>query len=245
MTQRQTNPVYVNCVIQGDRLELNLEGRYWQEQADHKKNHISKYIFYNNIFGNRREKINARQRERYWKDPEYRRQLSRESYARRHPKKQQSIDERFMPACRLQCEECQHPDCILPHDWLKKAYAAEFLAKHPDYFKQYRLEHAEERKDYERQRYQQKKPEILKRQKEHRQKPEVKAKRAEYDRQYRKAHPESAKLRKKRYAEAHPDRVRAQKRAYYAAHKDEINARRREIRRELRTGNENSSHCEM
>ena len=55
--------------------------------------------------------------------------------------------------------------------------------------------------------------------KEHRSKPEIKAKRAAYDKEYRKTHPEV---------------VRRKRKKYYEAHKNEINAKRRQQRAELK-----------
>ena len=183
------------------------------------------------------------QRARYWRDPDYYRQLARESYARNNPRKPRVPDERFLPECRLACDNCPYRDCILPANWLKQAYFNEFKKNNPDYFRQYREEHKEERKAYNKERYLQKRDDILAKQRLHRQKPEVKAARAAYDKQWQKSNPDAVKkkkakyvashreeirARKKAYNASHQEEIRAQRRSYYAAHKDEICAKRRE-----------------
>lgn len=215
---RKDFPVYVTKVIQSERVPLDLEGSRSREQAVHRMQHKKLYEYYNDLLGDRRERRNQQSRARYWRDPDYYRQLARESYRRRyipHPKK---LDQRFQPECQFRCDACPYPDCILPADWKRRAYAEDFIKRNPDYFRQYRQEHSEELKAYNHQYYATHKEECREYQKEHRQKPEIKAQRAAYDKAYRQtpAGKESAKRRKAKY---------------YAAHREEINEKRREKRR--------------
>lgn len=234
--QRQTNPLYIDHVIQTEKVDLNLEMVYSRERAVHKKQHQELYAYYNTVFADYRERRNAAQRERYWADPEYSRMRAREYYSRSYEKHPKAIDKRFLPECGLQCFECRHEDCILPPDWLKKAHNEDFKKNHPDYFTQYRATHREERSAYGKRRYVANKETVLQQIREHRQKPEVKAQRAKYDAAYRKANPERDREKHKRY---------------YARHKDEINAKKRAKRAERRKNDEferctnNTANCQV
>ncbi len=226
--QRQKQPVYVDHVIQQDRLDLNLEIRYMQEHLNHRKQHKKMWEFYNKLFGDLRERRNQRQRERYWQDPEYHRMLVRKSYYKHRAPSVRRINPPVLPECGMECFNCPHEDCILPENWLQQSYMADYLRKNPDYFAKYREAHREELREKYRLYYAENKVDVLRRQQERRQKPEVKAQRAAYNKSYRKAHPESAKRKKRKYIDAHRDRVNANKRSYQQKHRDEINLRQKQ-----------------
>lgn len=213
--QRQMQPVYVEHILQQEMQDLNLETRRWREEQAHKAQHRALYIFYNNLFGDLRERRNQRQRQKYWQDPEYYRMLSRQSYNKHRKPPTRQVIPKYLPECGLNCSDCLYEDCILTENWEKKAYMDNFLRNNPDYFAKYRETHREELREKGKRYYAENAEKIRKRAKLHRQKPEVRAQRAAYDQAYRKAHPESEIRRRKRY---------------YAAHRDEINARRRQQR---------------
>lgn len=208
--------MYIQGVIQENRLDLNLDGRYWKEQNTHKKEHRKLYDYYNSLFGNLREKRNAWQRMRYWANPERARKVRRKYY-KKHPASGRSIPEKYMPECGLNCTSCPHSDCILPENWMKRAQFLSFCQKNPEYFKQYRQQNKDRISAYNRAWYQKNKIEKQTKQKAHRSDPQVKKQRAEYDRHYRKEH---------------IDADREEHRRYYQRHKEEINARKREKRAE-------------
>ena len=212
--QRISEPVYVDHVIQGEQLDLRLEIRRMREQSEHKVEHRKRYVYYNRLFGDYRERRNKQNRERYWRDPEFARQRAREWYQKHYVKKGRSIDQRFLPECNLQCEECRYPDCILPEDWLKRAYQDAFLKSHPDYFANYRETHREELREKGRAYHAANREKRLEWQHQYRQQPEVKRKKAAYDAAYRQTEAGKASSRRR-------------KEKYYAAHRDEINAKRR------------------
>lgn len=190
---------------------------FFREQRKHKEQHHRMYEYYNKIFGDLNERRAARARERYHKDPERYRQQTRNWY-NKHCKSNAvpTISEDIMPPCHLDCENCPHDDCVLPENWEKQARYKRWLANNPDYHQRYREKHREQIRTAGKDYYATHKAEILKRRREHRQKPEVKAARNAYDKAYNQAHPEKKKAKSKRY---------------YEAHKDEINARKREKRR--------------
>ncbi len=229
---RRSNPVYIVNLIQSDRLPLDLDGQRDREQLAHRTQHKKLYEYYNDLFGNRRDRRNRQCRARYWRDPDYYRQLARESYRRRYDPRPKKLDQRFQPECQFHCDDCPYPDCILPTDWRRRAYAEDFINRNPDYFRQYRLEHREELKAYNQQYYADHKEKRWEYQRAHRQKPEVKAQRAAYDKAYRQtaAGKESARRRRAKY---------------YAAHKDQINAKRREKRNGTGTSAKGPAHSEM
>lgn len=227
MENRKIEPLYVNGFIMAEPLPLSIELEREKERLHHYITHRKNYVFYNTLFGDFRERRNKQQRDRYHADLEFSRQRAREWYRAHYVKQVKPIPESILPECQLNCENCKHEDCVLPEDWRKKANQANWLKNNPDYFANYRKENRqllrEKGKDY----YAQHRDERLTYQKEHRSKPEVKAQRAAYDKEYRKTHPEIEREKKRRYNERHRDKVLEQKKAYYEAHKDEINAKRR------------------
>lgn len=225
--KRKTDPIYVNGLIM-TKHPKNIELEIEKERAIHKETHRKNYVLYNTLFGDYRERRNKQQRDRYYADLEYSRRRAREWYHTHYVKQVKPIPEAIMPECQMNCLECKYKDCILPEEWRKKANQANWKKNNPDYFANYRTKKRqllrEKNKDY----YAQHKNERLTYLKEHRTKPEIKAQRAAYEKEYRKANPEKARERKRRYNERHPEKVKAWKKTYYKTHKDEINAKRRE-----------------
>ena len=205
--QRRTTPVYVSGIIQGERTFIDLKGKYWREQQEHRKKHKKLYYIYNCLWGNTLEKNRTRSKARYDADPEYWRMKAAEYYRRKHP--QQSEDPipvgATLPECGLNCDCCPYPDCTLPDDWREKE-----------------INRIRNRRFYKNNR-----EKLLEKQKERRSRPEVKAQRAEWDKQYRKKHPEKDREKQRRYREKHPEKVREITRAYYQKNKYTINAKRR------------------
>lgn len=217
---RISRPIYIQGTIQGNRTDLDLEGRYQREKIAHKDKHRRMYVLYNTLFGNYREQRNAQNRKRYWSDPEYYRMLARKFYKKRCKPKNRAIEDRFLPSCGLQCSACEYEDCILPANWLQKAHQHAFIEANPDYFANYRKQHTEERRAYDKRYYQENREKILERIRTHRADPAVKQQRAKYDAQYRKTHRDADRERHRRY---------------YARHKEEINARKCSKRAEVKS----------
>ncbi|MBP3674051.1 MAG: hypothetical protein J6J18_09515 [Oscillospiraceae bacterium] len=221
---RFTDPVYVSGVIQGNRLELDLESRYWREQHDHKIAHKKKYYQYNFLFGDLKEKNRLRCRTYYYANQERCNEQIRKNYRKHHqPIELKMPDEAYLPKCGLKCEECTAPDCTLPEDWRLKALNRQRNKKYYD--KHQKI--------------------ILEKQRKIRQRPEVKAYRAEQNREYQRTHREKIAQKSKKWRDAHKDQVREIQRAYYAANKDIINAKRRAKRNGLQGSKENPEHREM
>lgn len=211
--KRANTPIYRSGVVQGEPLDLRLELRRWREQVLHRKTHQRLYVMYNSLFGDLTERRNARQRERYWANPERAREVARIWYRKhRASASQRHPNESHLPECGFRCEECPHDDCIVPENWYRRNYNQRYYAEHPEYFSEYREIHRAERSEYNKQWYREHREEKLARQKLHRAEPKVKAQRAEYDKKWQKDH---------------PDLVRAKRARYYERHRDEINARRR------------------
>lgn len=213
MEARQAKPVYIRGEIQCNRLDLNLDGRKMQEKLAHQKKHFAAYQYYNRIFGNLLEHRREYQRKRYWSDPVRARALQRNYYRKKHPLKKQSIPEKYMPECSLNCASCQHSDCILPENWLKQAQSRIYYQENPEYFRQYREKNKDKRSAYDKDWYQKHKAKKKEKQKARRADPAVKKRRAEYDRKYRKEHPDSDREKHRRYYQRHKDEINAKKRA--------------------------------
>lgn len=238
--QRQAEPVYVNHVIQTERLNLNLETRRRQEQQAHRKQHCKLWKFYNTLFGDLREKRNQRQRQRYWKDPEYYRMLSRK-YCRKYRYKHRKpptrcVNPKYLPECGLDCPNCPHEDCILPENWMEKASKERFRQNNPDYYARYYEAHRKEQLEQKKRYYAEHKDEILKKRQAYRQRPEVKARAAAYAQAYYAEHRDEILKQQQSYYQRPEVKARhaVHDRAYYAAHRDEINARRRQQRLEAK-----------
>ena len=222
--RRLADPVYISCVIQGNRLELDLEGRYWREQHDHRVVHKKEYRRYNFLFGDLKEKNRLWYRTYYYANQERCNEQIRKNYRKRHqPIELKMPDGAYLPKCGFKCEECTAPDCTLPEDWRLKA-----------------LNRQRNKKYYDRHR-----EEILEKKRKIRQRPEVKAHRAEQNREYQRTHRKETAQKSKRWRDAHKDQVREIRRAYYAANKDIINAKRRAKRNGLHRSKENPEHREM
>lgn len=98
------------------------------------------------------------------------------------------------PICNENCFECQYSDCIVdmtPSE-RKKWYNQDWQLKNKEKMQVYH-------KVYNKKYYQEHKEEIAIRTKHHRQKPEIKRKKQEYDRSYRLEHQEHIKNYIKEY----------------------------------------------
>lgn len=221
MEKRKTSPVYKEKVIQDDRLDLDLERRYWQEHQAHRVQHRKRYYFYNCLFGDLRAKTNKNRRRAYHANIETARERSRQR-KRSKAKKSTFCDDKelkHIPECQLNCANCPYPDCILPDNWDKNIAQTKWQRENPEYKKQYYEENKEHliaaMNDY----YAKNRDRICKQQRQYRQKPEVKARSTE---------------RSKRYRERNIEKIRAYKKAWYQKNKDAYNAQRREKRRSAR-----------
>lgn len=197
LEQRQTHPIYINSFIQGERKELNLETRRWREKDEYKKKHRTLYFLYNSLFGDLQERWRERSRQYRQNNRDKILAYQRKWRAAHRSEKTETI----LPECKFDCFNCPHEDCVLPDDWKEKALDKKY--------------------------YEQNKSAIAQRRKAHRQKPEIKAARYEYDKRYRKEHPENVRKKQKKYRDLHPEKVREMKRAQWEKHKDEWNALRR------------------
>lgn len=169
--QRQDQPVYVDHVIQQDRLDMNLTALRWQEQQAHRKRHQKLYAYYNNLFGDRLDRRRKARYDRYWANPDYARTKHREAYRRQHPSREKQIPLDMLPKCGLDCFNCPFDDCVLPEDWLLqkrkekrtnylKLYYQEHQEEMDTQHRVYYLEHQEEMRVYSRLYYQKHRDEI-------------------------------------------------------------------------------------
>lgn len=219
MEKRKSEPLYVNGLITVQPLPLDKDFVIERERTLWKKTHKVNYDFYNWLWGNRKEYNKKYIEQNREKHNEYAKKYYKTHYASpKGNKKAVSVT----PKCELKCFECPYEDCILPENWLKKAYQEEWKKNNPTYFEEYRENNRELLREKGRKYYDENREEILARQKVRRAKPEVKAQRAEYD---------------KRYRELHPEKEREKHHRYYEKHKDEINAKKRERRALERTIN--------
>lgn len=228
LEQRKTDPIYLSGNVVVEPLPLKINFIREQERRLHKISHLENYKLYNIVFGNYREKRNKQQRDRYHADLEFSRQKARERYRAHYVKQEKPIPEAIMPDCKMDCEHCPHDDCVLPEDWRIKANLENWKAENPTYYADYRENNRELLREKSKRYYAENREEILRRQKEHRSKPEIKAQRATYNKEYCKNNPDKIREKQHRYIERNRDKVRERKKAYYEAHKDEINAKRRE-----------------
>ena len=216
---RVQRPVYVGGVIQSDRLDLNIEGRYWQEHAAHRKRHANLWYFYNCLFGGYREKHRICCHNWYYNNLEKSRASGRESakkrYRKTHPNCGQKKARKYNPPCGENCESCPYEDCILPEDWRDRLSAAARLEKDPDYYKRYYRANLPRIRAYRQQYYQDNHAKIRAKQKAYYQRPEVKALFAE---------------RSKNYVASHREEIKAYKKAWYERNKAIISAQRKEKR---------------
>lgn len=213
--QRCSSPVYIAGVIQKDRIELNLERRYWQEHQEHLQRHKKLYYFYNCFFGDYRQLQNARNRNAYHENIEVRREKNRISQKRQRAKNMNANSNKqrkYTPECQFDCENCKYPDCILPLDWEKRMYAAKRKSEDPEYYARYYRNNREKLRAYGKRYYKENRDKVRAHQKEYYQQPEVKARRAE---------------RAKQYAQSHREELKAYKAEWYRKNKDKINAKRR------------------
>lgn len=214
MERRRETPVYIAGVIQGKRLDLDLEGRCLREHAEHLRQHKQRYYYYSCLFGNYREKHNAACRRSYHENPEASRALARvrgARYRERHRKPSAPRRKNF-PECGLDCDHCIHPDCILPLDFEKQLSKQKRDERDPEYRRRWYEAHREELQEYRRAYYQENRDQIREHQKAYRERPEVKARLAQWNRQYQQENRE---------------RLAAYKAAWYQVNKDRINAKRR------------------
>ena len=219
LEQRKTEPLYVNGIVITEPLPIPIERERERERRIHIVTHRKNYEFYNKLFGDWKERRNKQNRDRYHADPEFHRQRAREWYHAHYKKQEQTIPESIMPECKLDCMNCPYIDCILPEDWRRRANMENWKKNNPTYYADYRENNRELLREKSKQYYSENREERLARLKEHRSKPEIKAKRAAYDKEYRKTHPEV---------------VRRKRKKDYEAHKNEINAKRRQQRAELK-----------
>ena len=82
--QRKSIPLYINGVVTSQRVNLHIDFEREKERLLHKELHKKQYEFYNLLWGDLRERKNARQRAKYAADPEYYRGKAREYYEKHY-----------------------------------------------------------------------------------------------------------------------------------------------------------------
>lgn len=175
------------------------------------KEHNKKYQYYNYFFGNKKQYS----LEYYKKNKEM--ILKKKLEKSNSIKPQNSYFKIYDYFCNQDCKNCNYENCRLP-EWKNT----------DEYIKIWKSLNKEKVSEINRKSYYKNRDKILAKQKEYRQRADVKQKRYEYDVLYRKTHPDIVKNKKKRYIQKHKEEINAKKRAYYELHKEEINAKRRE-----------------
>lgn len=211
--KRINEPVYrKHHIVDVDLSHLDIELE--RERAAYKKEHYKRYVMYNNLFGDLKEKRKEAAQRRYHEDPEYFRERSKKWYAEHlatGPRKS-----RYFPPCNLDCLHCEYDDCTLPEDWLRQAQQQGWLEKNPNYHAEYRKKNRELLRIKNKIYYEENREWILEQRAERRADPEVKERRKRCDKIWRANN---------------PDKVKAIQKRYRGAHREEINAKRREARR--------------
>ena len=214
---REQFPVYIDGIIQSNRLDLDIEKRYWQEHTAHRKHHARLWYYYNCLFGDQRERHRNSGSKYREANIEKCRASARASAKKRwrklHPNCGQKPTRKYNPPCGEDCENCPYDDCILPEDWQKKLFAAAKREKDPDYYKRYYRANEPRIRTYRTQYYKDNHSKIRAKQKAYYQRPEIKAQFAE---------------RSRKYAANHREEIRAYKKAWYEKNKAAISERRKE-----------------
>lgn len=227
MEDRKTAPIYIDHVVQGEMLDLNIETIRFREKNQHYRHHAQLLYFYKTFFGdelNRRAKyrelnraaINEAQKQKRRQNAIYR-ELDHADTESRFS----DVEKAFLPCCG-DCFQCEYEDCILTDEAIKNA-----KRKARDH--QYYLNHQDT---------------IKKRVKERRERlvstdPQYYAKEyAKYrerqllsKKQYAQEHKEKIRAYQKAYQKKNAERLREQKAAYRAAHREELREKARQYYR--------------
>lgn len=126
MEDRKTAPIYIDHVVQGEMLDLNIETIRFREKNQHYRNHARLLYFYKTLFGDeliRRAKyrelnrvaINEAQKQRRRQNAIYR-ELDRADTESRFS----DVEKTYLPCCG-NCFQCEHDDCILTDEAIKNA----------------------------------------------------------------------------------------------------------------------------
>lgn len=230
--RRQSEPVYIAGVIQADRIDLDLEGRYWRGHEEHRKQHKKLWYFYNTLWGDYKEKHIASCRKYRQANIEICREKARIrakiKWRETHPNCGKGR-RKYYPECGLDCANCPHPDCILPENWSDQLIAAAKHERDPGYHARYYRANKQKINARSKEYYADNRDRMRRQQKEYYQKPEVKAQFAR---------------RSKQYVEAHREQVQAYKKAWYEKNKERINAGRRK-KHDVGRSNESPAYREV
>ena len=112
-------------------LRSNYE-RFDKKTIEEKKYHTKMYLFYNYLWGDRKEK---------WKQYYIEHRRKRDKSLHPH---EDFASVRINDICNGDCFNCIYDDCILPEDYLKKQYRKNFIKSHPKYYAEYREKNREQ-----------------------------------------------------------------------------------------------------
>lgn len=171
---RKDNPLYVDHICQQENQTMDYDLIRFREKQKYRKQHDALYCFYNRLFGDLREKKRVRARE--WRRQN--RQVSK-SENKQSSKRASS----YIPdCCDKDCFNCKYEDCLLPENWLKRAYQKKYYDTHREAelarVKAYHESHPVETQ--------------------------------EYQKKYYETHKEETKSKVRRWREANPEKYQAQ-----------------------------------